>query len=413
MPRKTPFHPRTQALAESYAWKEWAGYLAVCTYDRHSEREYFAFRYAAGLLDVTPLYKVDVRGPDAAAFLSRAWCRDITKCSVGRVVYTTMADAHGKCLDDGTVSRLSRDHYRVTSSESWLAWFGRLSRGFDVTLEDTTHQVAALALQGPHARDVLREITAFDVDRMRFFRVRPTTIAGVPVHLSRTGYTGDLGYEIWTSNEHALALWDALIAAGRPWGLEPAGLDALDVTRIEAGFVLQGIDYVSARSCLIEARKSTPTEAGLGWTVDLDDRPPFVGQKALLLERERGPVWDLVGLELDWPELEALYASYGLPPHLAPLACRQAVPVYGPSGQVGQATSQTWSPVLKKPIALAQIRVGHAKVGTRLQVEHTVEFERRRITATVVERPFYDPPRKKHTPKRGRPAGLAGAEAAK
>ncbi len=413
MPRKTPFHPRTEDLAESYAWKEWAGYLAVCTYDRHSEREYVAFRHTAGLLDVTPLYKIDVRGPDAGAFLSRVWCRDISKATVGRVVYTTLCDAHGKCLDDGTVSRLGPDHYRATSSESWISWYHKLARGFDVTLEDTSHRIAALALQGPHARDVLREITEFDVDRMRFFRVRPTTIGGLPVHLSRTGYTGDLGYEIWTDNEHALGLWDAIVVAGRSWGLEPAGLDALDVTRIEAGFVLQGIDYVSARSCLIEARKSTPTEAGLGWTVDLDDRPPFVGQQALLEERERGPVWDLVGLELDWPELEALYHSYGLPPHLAPIACRDAVPVYDAGRQVGQATSTTWSPVLKKPIALAQVRAGHGGLGHRLQVEHTVEFERRRITATVVERPFFDPPRKKHTPKKGRPEGLSRTEAAR
>ncbi len=411
MSRKTPFHPRTQALCESHGWKEWAGYLAVCNYDRHSEREYVAIRHATGLLDVTPLYKVEVKGPGAASFLARVWCRDITRCRVGQVVYTTMCDAQGKCLDDGTVSRLSPDHFRVTSSESWMARFEKLARGYDVSLEDSTHRIAALALQGPHSRDVLRGITEFDVDRMRFFRVRPTRIGGVPVHLSRTGYTGDLGYEIWCDNGDALPLWDALIQAGASWGLEPIGLDALDVARIEAGFVLQGVDYVSARSCLIESRKSTPAEAGLGWTVDLEDRPAFVGQQALLAERERGPAWKLVGLEVDWAELEALYASYGLPPHLVPSASREAVPIYGASGrQVGQLTSRTWSPLLKKSIGLAQLRAGSTAVGTRVQVEHTVEFERRRVTATVVETPFFDPERKKHTPKTGRPTSLGTSQ---
>jgi aminomethyltransferase len=407
MPRKTPFHPRTEALCTSYAWKEWAGYLAVCNYDRHSEREYFSIRHAAGLIDVSPLYKVEVTGPDASAFLARVWCRDITKCRVGQVVYSTLCDVHGKCLDDGTVSRLGREHFRVTSSESWIAWFQRLARGFDVSLEDSTHRIASLALQGPHARDVLREITEFDVDRMRFFRARPTKIGGVPVVLSRTGYTGDLGYELWCDNDRALDLWDAVVQAGRIWGLEPIGLDALDVARIEAGFVLQGVDYVSARCCVIEARKSTPSEAGLGWTVDLTDRPAFIGQQALLREQETGQRWDLVGLELDWAELAALYGSYGLPPHLAPSASRDPVPVYNGAGkQVGQATSHTWSPHLKKYIALAQVRQGNAAIGTQLQIEHTVEFERRRVTATVVERPFFDPARKKSTPKTGRPAGL-------
>lgn len=412
MSRKTPFHPRTEALCESYAWKEWAGYLAVCNHDRHSEREYFAIRHTAGLLDVTPLYKMEVTGPDAGAFLARVWCRDISRMRVGQVVYSTMMDSLGECLDDGTISRLSPDHFRITSSESWLAWYLRLARGYDVKLEDSSHRICALALQGPEARNVLREITEFDVDRMRFFRVRPTTIGGVPVHLSRTGYTGDLGYEIWTENEHALPLWDAIVAAGKPWGLQPMGLDALDVSRIEAGFVLQGVDYISARSCLIDFRKSTPLEAGLGWTVDLDtpERPAFIGQDAMRRELERGPEWDLVGLDIDWAELAELYGSYGLPPHLAPTATREAVPVYDAGGvQVGQCTSRTWSPHLKKYIGLAQIKAGHTAIGTQLQVEHTAEYERRRTGATVVEKPFFDPERKKHTPKTGRPKSLEAA----
>ena len=412
MPRTTPFHPRTAPLCTGYAWKEWAGYVAVSNYDRHSEREYFALRHTAGLLDVTPLYKYDVRGPDAAALLSRVWTRDIEPIGVGRVVYTAMADARGHCLDDGTVSRLGPDHYRATSSEPWLRWLLRNSRGYDVTIEDTTDRIAALALQGPLARDILRERCDFDVDRMRFFRVRKTRFAGLPVHLSRTGYTGDLGYEIWTDNQHAVALWDALIEAGVPYGLEPIGLDALDVTRIEAGFVLQGVDYFSARGCIIEDRKSTPDEAGLGWTVDLE-RAPFIGQDAIRAEREKGSKWALVGLELSWAELEKLYASYDLPPHLGPHACREAVPIYLEDGttQVGQVTSSTWSPLLKRYLAIGQVYRQHGDVGTELRVEHTVEFHRRSVPATVVDKPFFDPERKKHTPKKGRPAQLGAAQA--
>jgi aminomethyltransferase len=398
MPRPTPFHPRTAAYSTSFAWKEWAGYAAVCSYDAHSEAEYFAVRSTAGLLDITPLYKLDLKGPDAARLLSRVWTRDIAPIGVGRVVYSAMCDAAGHMLDDGTIARLGPQHFRCTSSEPWGAWIGRHGRGMDVTIEDTTDTVAALALQGPRARQILKPVVEFDMDRMRFFRVRATTLSGIPVHISRTGYTGDLGYEIWVDNEKAVDLWDALMAAGEPHGMIPIGLDALDVSRIEAGFVLQGIDYITARRCLITAQKSTPDDAGLGWTVDLE-REPFIGQAAIQAERQRGSTWDLVGLEISWPEIEALYASYGVPPHLAPVACRSAVPVYDAEGvQVGQATSTTWSPTTKRYLALAQIRRPHNKVGNTLQIEHTVEFERRRVGATVVDKPFFDPPRKRSTP---------------
>lgn len=393
----TPFHGRTSALCRSLAWKEWAGHAAVCNYDRHSEREYFAFRGSAGLIDVSPLYKYEFRGADAALMLSRLWTRDITKIGVGRVVYGCMCDRRGRLLDDGTVSRLAPEHYRVTTSEPWLHWFAAHSRGMQVEVEESTRSLGALALQGPKARAVLAPITEFDLGRMRFFRVRSTKVAGLPVWISRTGYTGDLGYELWTAPAQAGALWDAIVAAGRPLGMEPAGLDAMDVARIEAGFVLQGIDYVSAPQCLIDRRTSSPDEAGLGWTVDLD-RDPFVGQAAIRAERDRGPAWDLVGVQMDWAALDQLYADVGLPPHLAPVASRAAVPVFVGGQQVGQMTSSTWSPLLKQYIGLVQLRRAHAAEGTRLEVEHTVDFSRERLPATVVPRPFFDPERKRSTP---------------
>jgi aminomethyltransferase len=398
MPRQTPFHSRTAARCASLAWKEWSGYAAVCHFEAHSEAEYFAMRNSAGLLDVTPLFKVDLTGPDAAVLLSRVWTRDISAIGVGRVVYSAMSDEAGHLLDDGTVARLGPEHFRCTSSEPWFAWMNQHARGLDVTLVDTTDTLAALALQGPRSRAVLKPLVEFDMDRMRFFRVRRTTLAGIPVHISRTGYTGDLGYEIWVENDRAVEVWDALLESGRPHGLLPVGLDALDVTRIEAGFVLQGVDYISARNCLIESRKSTPDDAGLGWTVDLD-RSGFIGQDAIRAERDRGSVWDLVGIEISWPGIETLYRQYGLPPHLAPVACRAAVPVYDLEGrQVGQATSTTWSPTCKRYLALAQVRRPYNADGRVLEVEHTVEFERRRVAATVVPRPFFDPERKRFTP---------------
>ena len=398
MPRTTPFHSRTSGLMESMAWKEWAGYAAACNFDAHSEREYFAIRQSAGLLDVTPLYKYDVTGSDAASFLSRVWTRDITKLKPGRVVYGCMCDGDGKVLDDGTITYLGENAFRVTSSEPWLGWYSRHSRGMDVEIEDSTDRISALALQGPCSRDILRELTDCDLDSMRFFGTAAGKIAGADGRITRTGYTGDLGYELWMHNADAERVYDALLEAGKPYNMEPIGLDALDVSRIEAGFVLQGIDYICAQRCLIEARKSTPEEAGLGWTVNLD-REGWIGRDALLREREVGPKWGLVGLELDWAELEELYEQYNLPPHLAPVACRSAVPVYSSGrSQVGQVTSSTWSPTLKKYLALGQVYAQHAKVGTKLKVEYTVEFERRTVTATVVKRPFFDPERKTFTP---------------
>ena len=396
MPRPTPFHPRTAALCHSYRWKEWAGYLAVCSFDTVIDREYFSVRQSAGLLDVSPLYKVDVTGPDAARFLARVMSRDITKLAVGRVVYLCWCDERGHVLDDGTVARLDEHHYRVTSSEPWLAWFGRFARGYDVALADTSKSVAALALQGPLSRAILSQgADAGLLDRMRFFDITRTRFADIDLWISRTGYTGDLGFELWVDPDRALDLWDRLMDLGADYGIEPMGLDALDVTRMEAGFILQGVDYFSARGCMLDRRKSNPYEVGLGWTVKLD-RDPFVGSEALRRAKNT-PSWELVGLEVSWPELEALYDRFRMPPSLPVGGWRAGIPVYATDGrrQVGYASSGSWSPTLKKPLALATVEVGLARPGTPLRIEHTVEYERHTVTATVVPRPFYDPPRKK------------------
>ncbi|MEZ4319134.1 MAG: aminomethyltransferase family protein [Myxococcota bacterium] len=403
MLKPTPFHERTTALCESWKYKDWAGKVAVCTYDGHSEREYYAVRHAAGLMDASPLYKYDVFGADGAKLLSRVATRDVSRdFGVGRVTYCTWCDENGNVLDDGTISHLAPGHFRVTSSEPWQRWLERHGRRLDVRVEETTDALGCLALQGPNARAILDQCVDFDMSKMRFFRVRRTKLDGVDVWISRTGYTGDLGFEVWVAAADALRVWDALMAAGRLHGITPMGLDALDVLRIEAGYVLQGVDYFSAKSCIIEARKSTPHELGLGGAVDLERDIRFVGQEAVEAELTRGHTWALVGLDVSWPELEALYEEYSLPPHLAPAACRDAVPVFEADGrtQVGQATSHTWSPLLKKQLSLASVAPRYAVPGTKLKIEHTVEYERRTITATVVDRPFFDPERKRATPGR-------------
>lgn len=405
MPRPTPLHERTRARCRSWSYKDWSGFIAPCSYYPHSEREYFALRHAVGVLDVSPLYKVDVRGPDAARALERVCTRHIGGLRVGRVAYTALCNARGQLMDEGNVARLAPEHFRLSSSEPWVAWIERHARGLRVELEDTREALAALAVQGPLARAALQPVVDFDLDRMRYFRVRRVELAGRTGWISRTGYTGDLGFELWCPAEDAPALWDALMRAGAGCGIDPVGLDALDVARIEAGYLLQGVDYISARHAQIPAHCSTPSEAGLGWTVALD-KGPFVGRSALVAEQERGPRWALVGVELDWPALEALYERYKLPPHLAPCASRQAVPLYTPGSrrkQIGQLTSSTWSPTLKRYIGLAQLRVEHAAAGSELLVEHTVDYARELLPARTVARPFFDPPRKSSVPSREQP----------
>ncbi|HYU35548.1 MAG TPA: aminomethyltransferase family protein [Thermoanaerobaculia bacterium] len=395
MPIPTPFHERTQLLCTSYRWKDWSGYCAVCSFDTSHEREYFAFRESTGLLDVTPLYKYEVSGPDAAALLARMMVRDVSKLKVGRVAYSCWCDDDGKVIDDGTVSRLGESHFRVTAADPTLHWLQAVGRGLDVTIEDSSARLAALALQGPTSRAILSAASGADLDKLKFFGVTRSAIQGIPVWISRTGYTGDLGYEVWCERGEALAIWDTLIAAGEPHGIEPAGLDALDVVRIEAGFVLLGVDYFSSHKVVLESRKSTPLELGFGWMVDLE-RGSFIGRDAIGAEMKRGSIWQLVGLEVSWEELEALYASFNLPPSLPVTASREGLPVYDDEGrQVGQATSHTWSPLLKKYLAIASVRPGSEKKGTKLKIEHTVEYERRKVTATVAPLPFYDPERKK------------------
>ncbi|MBL8950222.1 MAG: aminomethyltransferase family protein [Myxococcaceae bacterium] len=395
MPRPTPFHERLAKLNEAYAWKEWSGYYAACRYETNHIYEYTAFRRSAGLLDVSPLFKYEVRGPDAARFLAYVTVRDATKLKVDRVGYCCWCDERGKIIDDGTLTRLGDEHFLLTAAEPTWRWLSHLARGFDVKLDDVSDRIAVLALQGPKSRDVLKAcVQGIDFETLTFFGSANGRLGAAPVRVSRTGYTGDLGYEIWCDNAHALPVFDAITEAGRAYALRVCGLDALDMTRVEAGFILLGVDYFSAPHCVRDERRSTPFEVGLGFTVQLG-REPFMGSAALEAEKKAGPKWELVGLETDWEDLERLYDAYGLPPSLPGQASRVAVPVYLEGHRVGQATSHTWSPMLKRFISLATVRADVAKPGTELKVEHTVEYDRRAVKARVVQKPFYDPEHKR------------------
>jgi aminomethyltransferase len=398
MPIPSPFHSRTAALCHSLRWKDWAGYYAVCSYETIHDSEYFAFRHSAGLIDVSPLYKYDLTGPDAARFLSRATSRDITKLKPGRVTYLCWLDDDGKVIDDGTVSNLGGGLYRLTSAEPSLSWFSRLMRGADVRMEDVSERVAVLSLQGPNSRAILKSCVEADMDALKFFGVVRTRLAGLDVWVSRTGYTGDLGFEVWADAKDAEPLYDALMKAGESFAIMPAGLDAMDVTRVEAGFIMNGVDYFSANHALIEDRKNFPHEIGLGWTVEMERAggETFVGQAALAKAMAKGFEWQLVGLDIDWPETEAVFGQYGLPPEVCSHAWRDGKPVYDGSGQwIGMATSGAWSPMLKRNLALAQVKTPFAKEGTKLKFEMTVQYRRHTVTATVTKTPFFNPPRKR------------------
>jgi aminomethyltransferase len=390
MLKTTPFHERTSALCVSHAWRRWAGHVVASSYELTHEREYHVIRSAAALFDISPLYKYLVRGRDAAQLLDLIVTRNVQKTAVGQVLYTPWCDHAGKVLDDGTIARLDEQTFRMTSAEPNLRWLRDNAAGLEVDITDISDAIAALSLQGPMAGAILQSLGA---PSLNYFRIAPTSLRGIPVTVSRTGYTGDLGFEIWTDAGNALALWDTVMDAGRPYGIMPSGLLALDMARIEAGLMLIDVDYVPANKALIPSQLSSPYELDLAWTVDLDKR--FIGRDALAREKAAGPAWQLVGIELEWNSLERLYAEAGLATRLPNAAWRMSVPLYAGGEQVGYCTSGAWSPLLKKYIALAHVPARWAAPGTALEMEMTVEHRRKRTAARVVKKPFFDPPRKR------------------
>ena len=394
----SPFFDRTSQLNESQEWRRWSGYLSATNYELTHDNEYFAIRTKAALLDITPLYKYIIQGPDSQRFLDRLVTRNINICKVGQVMYTPWCDEGGKVIDDGTVQRLSKGKFRITSAEPNLEWLEYNAAGMDLTISDDSVNTAALAIQGPNSRDILNAVSSDSLNNLKFFWMINTNFGDIPVSISRTGYTGDLGYEIWMDPNDALFIWDLLLEKGKPYGITPTGLQALDIARIEAGLILLDVDYISSRHAIIESRKSSPYELGLGWAVKMKKKY-FIGKQALEREITRGPEWEFVGIEIQWNELENHYRNVGLAPGLPSTAWRTSTPLYYKHKQVGYATSGAWSPILKRYIALAHVKSIYAIEGTELQFELKVEHFRKLTTAKVVKTPFFDPERKRSCPR--------------
>ncbi|MCW5873740.1 MAG: aminomethyltransferase family protein [Anaerolineales bacterium] len=433
MPIPSPLYSRTAALCTTQEWRDWSGYFSAITYGPSHEVEYYAVRNAAGLMDASPLYKYEIRGADAERLLDRMVTRNVAKSRVGQVLYTPWCDEDGKVIDDGTLARLGKDHFRLTAADPSLRWLQDVGYGLDVELRDVSTELAALALQGPNSYAILQSLFSDPkLGTLRYYNLLQTEFNNSPLTITRTGYTGDLGYELWIAAEHAASLWDGVMEAGAGYGIMPLGLAALDILRVEAGLLLIEVDYSSTLHARIPEQQSSPYEIGLGWAVDLD-KGDFIGKQALQQEAslrgmlhkvqptkqtptqnrgllrsrseaahrsQRQSARSLVGLEVDWHDLERLFGEANLPPQVAGRASRTAVPVYaGASGEhVGQATSMVFSPILKKYIALATVRSEYAEPGGLLEFEITVEYERKRAGATVSKMPFYNPPQKRALP---------------
>lgn len=392
----TAFFERQRELNAKLSWGDWSGYHAAAAYADFVDIEYNAIREAAAVIDVSPLYKYEVGGVDAAALLDRVVTRDVSAMAIGQVIYTPWCDEEGKVIDDGTVTRLDEHRFRVTAADPSYRWFAMNATGLDVEIGDISEGTAGLALQGRLSRHVLERATGRDWFDLRYFRRRPTAIEGVDVDVTRTGYTGDLGYELWIPAEGALTVWDRLFEVGADYGIRPAGIQALDICRLEASLILIEAEYTSARHAFAPELKYSPFEIGLGRLVKFDKAAEFTGKRALIAEREAGgPERRLVGLELDWSAIEAMYARHGLAPQISPHVQRAPVPVHKDGVQVGRATSVGWGPTIKKMVGFGSVAKGLTELGTRLSVEWTVEGERGKVGATVVPMPFLDLDRKR------------------
>src|SRR5438874_4329884 len=390
MPYGTPFYSRTSPLCVSQSWRTWSGYLVASSYDVLHDYEYHAIRNSAALIDVSPLFKYEIRGKDALRLVNRVITRDAAKCAVGQALYGCLCENDGAVIQDGTVFCLASDQFRFHLADPSLRWLQLNATALDVSVEEVSEKIAALALQGPNALKILQQIVDADLTELKFFRLTSAKILGAPIVVSRTGYTGDLGYEIWFDAARAEPIWDLLMEKGKHFGIKPAGMLALDVARLEAGFILLEVDYIGAEKALIPLQRYSPFEIGLGWTVDLK-KEHFVGRQALVKMNPESPPRQIVGIEISFSDYEYLFQRIGLAPQLPLAAWRGGVPIYKEDHQVGHATTGAWSPTLKKYIALATVETAFAAPGIRLDMEVTVENARKTVGATVVKTPFFDP----------------------
>lgn len=379
---ETPFHPRTAPLNRLSNWGAWSGYrTAGCFGD--TVMEHTAIRNAATLYDITPMTKYRITGPDAAAFLNRLTLRNVAKLAIGQVHYTAWTDDAGKVLDDGTVFRLGAADFRLCSQERHLPWLLDSAQGFDVTIRDETGDVAALALQGPTSATVLT-VAGFDVGGLKPFRMVNFAFAETQILISRTGFTGDLGYEIWVDPARAVALWDHLMAHGAPFGLMPTGTDAVMLARTEAGFLTTNLDFIPAHQAVREDRTRSPLELGLGWMIDWD-KGHFTGRRALLAERDgRRSKWAVVGLDIP-----------------GNVSAEGAIIYYDKRREAGFVTAACWSPTLKRNIAIAHVEARHADCAdlwVEIYALRELQYVKLMLPVAKTDRPFFAPERRRLTP---------------
>jgi aminomethyltransferase len=381
----TPFHRRARELAQADSFVAWAGYTTVDVFTT-VEQEYFAIRNAATLYDLTPMIKYRITGPQAQGYLNRLVTRDVAKLRVNRVQYCCWCNDAGHLIDDGTLFRLGESEYLLCTAERQIDWLLASAIGFDVEVREITEEVAALSLQGPTSCAVLKGLGLTGVENLKPFEIGRFQLWDTALTVSRTGFTGDLGYELWIAPPAAEALWDALVAAGRTRGIRAIGSQALNMARIEAGFIAPNVDFISAEQTIRIGTDRSPLELGLAWLVDFD-KGHFTGRRALLAERARGIARQLVALDIEGnkPARDSLL-------YLAPNSRRE----------IGSVTSAMWSPTCKRNIALAMVEAPHYTIGTKLWVDiylnRELVWERRMCRAVVCERPFFAPDRRRATP---------------
>ncbi len=397
MIRTTPFHERTGVLNETHLWSHWSGHLAADRYQMSDKLEYFAVRNAAGLFDSSPLYKYRITGKDAETFLAGVLARDIRTCPPGHAQYTCWLDDRGFVIEDGVILHRGKDEYLLTSAEPNLAYFEDRIGRLDATIEEVSHDIGTLALQGPRSRELLARLVP-QMEHIPYFGLAKGEIGGAAVTVSRTGYSGDLGYEVWIDTPDALHVWDTLWDSMDGHGVLPFGLAALYMLRIEAGLLLLEADFDSSRFAWNDAHRSTPIELGWTWMfkdLKTDDRA-FIGRKALEREiADKTSRWAMRGLIVDWRDYDRVYNDAGLiPPKDHAPVIEDWLCYDDDYEQVGYATSFMYSPMLQRHIAIARVRPDFAKLGTKVNLEFTVDHHYEQVAAHVARLPLYNPERK-------------------
>ncbi|MBK5268620.1 MAG: aminomethyltransferase family protein [Acidimicrobiia bacterium] len=396
MVRYTAFHDRTRALNTTELWSHWAGYLAADRYQLSEKFEYFAIRNSVGMFDTSPLYKYRIQGGDAETFLAGLLTRNIRKCRPGNAQYTIWCDDNGFIIEDGVIIRQSETEFLLSTAEPNLAYFEDRIGRLQVTIDDISDDMAALAVQGPRSKTILTELIP-EVAGLGYFQATEAKIGEAPVVISRTGFTGDLGYEIWVENDYGLAVWDAVARAGEGYGILPFGTTALLMARIEAGLALIDVDFSSSRYAWTDADRTTPMELGLGWMVrDIDDGDrQFIGRRAILREMVAGSRWNLIGLLIDWRDWFDVYDRNGLVPPKDHLPHESESILYDATDQpVGYATSLMYSPMVQRHIAIARVQPELAVPGNQVNMEVTINHTWQQVKAQTTRMPFYNPPHK-------------------